>query len=112
MDKIESYRFCIQELIAEYARHANLRGEETAVETIFDTARDHYQLLYVGWQDVHRTFGCVMHLDIRDRKIWIQHDSTDADIANQLTTRGVPKEDIVLAFQAPYKRPYTGFAVS
>jgi hypothetical protein len=29
-----------------------------------------------------------------------------------LLARGVPKEDIVLAFHPPYKRPYTGFAVN
>jgi hypothetical protein len=28
-----------------------------------------------------------------------------------LVALGVPKEDIVLAFHAPYKRPYTGFGV-
>ena len=26
--------------------------------------------------------------------------------------QGVPKEDIVLAFHAPHKRPYTGYAVA
>jgi hypothetical protein len=32
-------------------------------------------------------------------------------MANELVALGVPKEDIVLAFHAPYKRQYTGFAV-
>ncbi|MBV7335811.1 XisI protein [Chloroflexi bacterium TSY] len=40
----------------------------------------------------------------------IQHDATDIGIANELVDRGVPKEDIVLAFHSPYKCPYTGFA--
>jgi hypothetical protein len=44
--------------------------------------------------------------------VWIQHDATDVGIANELLARGVPKEDIVLAFHPPYKRPYTGFAVN
>lgn len=30
---------------------------------------------------------------------------------NELVEWGVPKEDIVLAYHAPYKRQYTGFAV-
>ncbi|HFA48964.1 MAG TPA: XisI protein, partial [Bacteroidetes bacterium] len=29
-----------------------------------------------------------------------------------LMEKGVPKEDIVLAFQSPFKRPYTGFATA
>jgi hypothetical protein len=32
-------------------------------------------------------------------------------MANELVELGVPKEDIILAFHAPYKRPYTGFGV-
>jgi hypothetical protein len=34
----------------------------------------------------------------------------DVGIANELVDMGVPKEDIVLAYHAPYKRKYTGFA--
>jgi hypothetical protein len=50
-------------------------------------------------------------IDIKGSKVWIQANNTDLDIAADLVTAGVPKEDIVLAFHAPYKRPYTGFAV-
>jgi hypothetical protein len=53
----------------------------------------------------------VIHVDIKNEKIWIQYNRTEIDIANQLVAFGVRKEDIVLAFQAPYKKQYTGFAV-
>jgi hypothetical protein len=33
-------------------------------------------------------------------------------VANELVDLGVPKEDIVLAYQPPYKRAYTTFAVA
>ena len=48
---------------------------------------------------------------IKDEKIWIQYDGTEIGTANELVELGVPKEDIILAFHAPYKRPYTGFGV-
>ncbi|HBB33754.1 MAG TPA: hypothetical protein DC064_18635, partial [Cyanobacteria bacterium UBA9273] len=32
-------------------------------------------------------------------------------VANELVEAGVPKEDIVLTFHAPYKRKYTELAV-
>lgn len=47
----------------------------------------------------------------RTEEILIQHDGTEEGIANRLVDMGVPKEDIVLAFHAPYKRKYTEFAV-
>jgi XisI protein len=47
----------------------------------------------------------------KDGQIWIQHDTTESGVANDFVAQGVPKADIVLAFHAPYKRPYTGFGV-
>ncbi|MGC1305871.1 MAG: element excision factor XisI family protein [Phormidesmis sp.] len=51
-----------------------------------------------------------MHLDIKDGKIWIQHDGTEAGIATQLLELGVPANDIVLAFHSPNMRKFTEFA--
>ena len=48
-------------------------------------------------------------MDIKDGKIWIQHDGTERGVANELVELGVPKEDIVLAYQPVYKRPYAQF---
>lgn len=56
-------------------------------------------------------YGCVIHIHIKDNKIWIQHDETEDGIANELVQRGVSKQDIVLAFHSPFKRQFTEFAV-
>ena len=37
---------------------------------------------------------------------------TDQRVANELVEAGVPKQDIVLGFKAPYKRKFTDFATS
>ncbi len=58
-----------------------------------------------------RIYGCVLHVDIKDGKIWVQHDGTEDAIADQLVALGVPKQDIVLAYHAPHVRQYTEFAV-
>jgi hypothetical protein len=54
----------------------------------------------------------VLHIDIKNGKIWIQHDGTEDGIANEFVALGVPKEDIVLAYHIQYRRKHTGFAVS
>jgi hypothetical protein len=51
-----------------------------------------------------------MHIDLKDGKIWIQHDGTEEGIANRLVEAGAPREDIVLVFHALYKRRFTEFA--
>ena len=108
---VEKYRQYIQDLLTERARrpYQCRDAEEYEVETIFDTERDHYQILNVGWHQNHRSFNCMLHLDIRNGKIWIQYDRTEEGIANPLVELGVPREDIVLAFHEPGVRQYTDF---
>ena len=55
---------------------------------------------------------CVFHIDIINDKLWVQEDATDYDLVGVLEEHGIPKNDIVLAFHAPYKRPFTGYAVA
>lgn len=58
-----------------------------------------------------RVYGCVLHLDIKQGKIWIEQNMTEMRVAQELIDRGVKKEDIVLGFQAPEMRQYTDYAV-
>jgi hypothetical protein len=53
-----------------------------------------------------------MHIDIKDGKIWIQHDGTEVGIATLLLEQGVPANDIVLGFHTPFMRQFTEFAVN
>jgi hypothetical protein len=111
MAKLEKYRETIQKLLQEYAA---LSQDDSEVETelIFDSTRDRYQLVHVGWQNDRRIYGCILHLDIKDGKIWLQHNGTENDIALELVDMGVPKLDIIIGFQSPFKRQFTEYAVS
>ncbi|MEZ4527640.1 MAG: XisI protein [Desulfobacterales bacterium] len=109
MEKITDYRTCIMQLLRQFG-DAIPSSEHVEIQYIFDTQRDHYQLFQVGWEGYDWIHGCILHLDIRNGKIWIQHNGTELSIADELVAMGVPKQDIVLGFQAPYKRKYTGFA--
>ena len=111
MDKLDLYRQLIQQSLEQRAK---LRAKNDPVEsqTIFDPQSDRYLLINVGWKNSNtRIYGCVLHVDIRDGKIWVQHDGTEDAIADQLVTLGVPKQDIVLAYHAPYVRQYTEYAI-
>ena len=110
MDKLIRYRQYIQDIIEEYSQYKPSYGE-VELEKVIDTVHDHYQLLSVGWNRLERIHGSILHIDIRNEKIWIQYDGTEEGIANRLVELGVPNDDIVLAFHPPYKRPYTKFAV-
>lgn len=111
MDKLEQYRQYIQIILTKHGKYKP-RGEEIENELIFDTLHDHYQLMRIGWNGLSRVYHSVIHFDIKNDKIWIQQNMTDVDLAQELLEMGVPKEDIVLGLQPPYKRPYTGYGVA
>ena len=109
MANVELYRQHIQNLLSQ---HASLVWDERIqAEIIFDTDRDRYQLVYVGWRNQQRIYGPVLHLDIIDNKIWIQQDGTEVGIANELVELGVPKQDIILGFDPPNMREFSEFAI-
>lgn len=110
MARLDDYRTFIEQVIREYGQYKPHYGD-VEIQLVLDRERDHYHLMSVGWDEYERIRGSILHIDIKDGKIWIQHDGTEEGIANRLLEWGVPPQDIVLAFHAPYKRKYTKFAV-
>lgn len=112
MDKLEKYQSAILSLLNDYANFGK-PGPGLEIQIIADKERNHFQLLTVGWQQNAKfVYAIAFHLDIKDGKIWVYQNNTDAMIGDELMERGVAKEDIVLAFHAPSERAYTGFAVA
>ena len=110
MDTLDKYRKIIQQIITEYAQFKPSHGD-IETETVFDTERNHYELVHVGWDGARRVHGSVLHVDIIDSKVWIQHDGTESGIADELEEAGIPKDRIILGFRPPEVRRYTGYAV-
>lgn len=104
MDKLTQYRQAIKTLIERHARFKP-RGKEVERQRIFDTEHDHYQLVNVGWHHVERIHYCVMHFDIKNHQVWIQHNSTEAEIDKELIALGIAPEDIIIAFHSQSLRP-------
>ena len=48
-------------------------------------------MIAVGWDGKQRIYGCSLHLDLKDGKIWIQVNNTELDIAQELVNRGISK---------------------
>ena len=110
MDRTEQYRQIVKRVIDEYAAFRPSNGE-IASEAVVDRDKDHYEVVHVGWDGERRVHGSVIHLDIINGKVWIQHDGTNVPVADELLAAGIPPEDIVLAFHPARLRHLTGFAV-
>jgi hypothetical protein len=111
MEKLEKYRTYIQQILLEYSEKNKPAYGDIEVQTIFDKERDHYQIVYIGWKRQRWIHTCVLHLDIKEGKIWLEWNGTEIDIAEKLVDLGVDKKDIVIGFHTPFMRKFTDYAV-
>ena len=76
----------------------------------FDDEHGNYVLRKVGWQENDRIHHTILHVALKEGKIWVEEDWTEDGIATYLLEHDVPKEHIVLAFHPPALRQYSDFA--
>ncbi len=105
------WRDLIESLLTEETRVPVSYGD-IALSTVFDRAQDHYLLMAVGWEGPKRVHAPLLHVDVIDGKVWIQHDGTERGIARDLEAAGVPKDRIVLAFQHLSRRRFGDYAAA
>lgn len=110
MAPMSEYGRIVRNLIADYAQYKPAVGEVRA-EVVADDAIGHYALVQTGWLGPRRIDGMVLHIDVRDGMVWIEHNGTEDPIGTMLVEAGIPRERIVLGFKHPEVRPHTGFAV-
>ncbi|NEQ96081.1 MAG: XisI protein [Cyanothece sp. SIO2G6] len=101
MDKVSHYRKTVQDILIAHSQIQPAYGE-IEMGVLFDQERDRYQVLRTGWLQKRRVYGALIHIDIKDEKIWIQYDGTEVGVANELVERDIPKDDIVLAYHSPF----------
>ncbi|MEN0003112.1 MAG: XisI protein [Bacteroidota bacterium] len=110
MDRLKELQTIVKTVVKRYADYREHELDELDTQVVLDDTHNHYFLQYVGWNDMERIHYCLLHLDIKNGKIWIQRDFIDHGVATDLLEMGVAKSEIVLGFQAPFKRPFTEFS--
>lgn len=111
MDRIDEFRDLIYKILSYYASIPYRYGE-IITYVLVDQDRNHFMLMQEGWQGKQRIHGMIVHVEIRDRKLWIHYDGIEDGITDELVAGGVPKDCIVLAFHPPYVRQHTGYAIA
>lgn len=112
MDRLKHYREIVQEVLTEYHQINEKSGSTTESVLVFDDLHNQYLLLLMGWDKDERIKTVMIHIRLKDDKIWIEEDWTEDGVATDLLQKGVSREEIVLAFHPPHVRQYTEFAIA
>lgn len=106
---VKSKKIIVRQLVEKLAQVDETEPSDATIK-VLDEVGGHYLLFNNTWKDGRRYYGCFLHIDIYpDGKIWLQHDGTDLNVAEQLLEAGIAKEEIVLGFQPPSVRGVLGF---
>ncbi len=117
MDKLEQYRNAIKKILTDYYEITTtqvMSAEESEVSDrlAFDEKRDQYLWFRFGWDSKKLVQHIIMYLSIKNGKVWVEQDSTNLSVVDDLLSAGIPQSDIVLGFHHPSKRALTEFATA
>jgi hypothetical protein len=113
MERLTHYQNLVKAFMSEFAKLANNPPMPDAeIMPVFDDEHNQYVLFKIGWTKNGRLHHITKHVRLRDGKFWIEEDWTENGIATYLVSKGVPREEIVLAFHPPEVRPLTDYAVA
>lgn len=105
--KLDRYRQAVMQFLTQSVGQS---GDRESIETqqIFDLQSDRYLILSLGWRGQERVYNVLIHLDIRDEKVWIQRNQTESEIEAELIALGIPQTDIVRGLIPPEYRALAG----
>ena len=113
MDKLNYYQNIIKKILAEYAEIFSQVPDQDMEEILmFDHNISQYLWFNIGWKNGKRIKAISVYLRQKNDKIYIEEDWTEAGIATELMRVGIPRSEIVLAFQPPEVRQFTEFAIA
>jgi hypothetical protein len=101
MDKLEKYQRILRETVE---RHAKFQPANGIIKThsIIDEANGDFMVIDVGWSEKgRRVYDVTLHFQLQGESVFIERDTTDAEIVRELLEKGIDKQDIILAFNDP-----------
>ena len=113
MDKFIKHIAIVKELMNTIIGYFPKDEPNLEILPVIDEKNGQFLIYSDGWDKTYRDYACFFHIEIKpDGKIYLRHDGTSLEVANRLIEKGISKQEIVLAFHAPYKRESSGFALS
>jgi hypothetical protein len=101
----------MEKVLCEYARFS-ATSPPLRIATVFDRENGAFLLVDEGWDGYKRIYNTWAHVELRNGKIYIEQDLTEAGLANDLVAAGIPESRIVLNFKHPSLRQDTNFAIA
>ena len=108
MATLEHFISIVEATLEDYAQIQYSSGNIER-HTVFDRSKGRFLIMLEGWEGETRIHGCLIDVQIKGDKLWIERDGTENGVALDFERQGVPKSQIVLAFYSPAHRLLTDY---
>ncbi|GAC1484331.1 MAG: hypothetical protein NVS2B14_21930 [Chamaesiphon sp.] len=117
MDKLEQYRNVIKKILSQYYKMTVSQSlvpddSEVTDRLALDEQQDQYLWFRFGWDGKNLVEHIIIYISIKNGKAWVESDTTNLCVVDDLLSAGIPQTDIVLGFHHPSKRAFTEFATT
>ena len=102
----------LQETLETHASYTSSDMPNVRNQLVINKDGKQFVLILSGWHNKEYIHNLAFHIEIKDNKVWIYEDLTDAGIAYELMEKGIPESDIFLAYNQPYNSNYASSKVA
>jgi XisI protein len=87
----------VESVLDDYARIKYVY-DQVERQTVFDRNKGRFLLMIDGWDNDKRVHGCLIDVQIKNNKLWIERDGTEEGVGVEFERLGVPTSQMVLAW--------------
>jgi hypothetical protein len=100
----------VEGVVDDYARIKYVY-DQVERQSVFDRDKGRFLLMIAGWNKGKRVHGCLIDVQIKNDKLWIERDGTEEGVGVEFERLGVPKSQMVLAWYPEEIREEDGYAL-
>ncbi|MEM6396807.1 MAG: element excision factor XisI family protein [Bacteroidota bacterium] len=109
MDKIRAVKEYLNEVVSYWDdTNATLQENYQRHSLVFDDKRKSYLVLWHGWHGKQHQHRVLIHLDVIGDYIWLQRNTTEEEVVDELAKKGINPNDVILGFVEPWIRQKMG----
>ena len=104
MERLKKNGKILNSYLKDFLAIANTSSDGLRSQLVIDKETHTYLLLTFGWHPDRFIHFVAFHFEIKpDGKIWLYQNRTSDSVVEELTKRGVAKQDIIIGFIETYE---------
>lgn len=112
MDKLKQYKKILKEVFTCQTADPFSNAPTLEQQLIINKEESQFIVMVIGWMEEEYKHFSLLHVQLKDGKVWLHQNNTDEDIGAILEKKGIPKSEMVVGFLTSFERELSDYAVA